>query len=74
MTVTKKANIVANKYYSILAKESGKALEVGDFNLENGGSVQIWDNAFAESQQWKIVEVEDGFYKIICRHSEKALD
>lgn len=54
-----KFEFVPNRYYTIAAKATGHVLEVADFDLENGGVIQLWDDVGTESQQWKIVAVED---------------
>jgi hypothetical protein len=61
-------------YYRLVCKASGKALEVSNNSLADGGNVQQWAYVGGNSQQWKIEATTDGFYRLIARHSGKALD
>ena len=69
-----KSEFVSNRYYTIAAKSTGRVLEVADFDLENAAQSSCGTAPRGESQQWKILDAGDGFYKLICRHSEKAID
>ena len=57
-----KSEFVSNRYYNHRGQEHRPCLEVADFDLENGGAIQLWDNAEGESQQWKILDAGDGFH------------
>jgi hypothetical protein len=48
-------------------------LDVYKASLSNGIKIQQWTNYSATNQQWLIQSVETGYYKIIARHSGKAL-
>ena len=65
--------ISARKYYSI-ATRGGHVLEAGMPTAENGGLVTLQVNTWAEAQQWKLTETEEGFYKIVNRATKQVLD
>lgn len=62
--------------YQIIAKHSGKCLEVngGPAATGNGALVVQQDCNSRENQQWTFTPVGAGYYKIIAKHSGKALD
>jgi hypothetical protein len=43
-------------------------------SLADGGNVQQWSYVGANSQQWKIEAITDGFYGLTNRKSGKALE
>jgi mannan endo-1,4-beta-mannosidase len=53
---------------------SGKALDVSDASMTDGGNTQLWSYVGAANQQWRIENIGDGYYRLINRHSGKALD
>lgn len=62
-------------YYHIIAKHSGKCLDVAGWGQENGVNVQQWDiNPHGDNQKWMLVRAEDGYYYILAKHSGKCLD
>ena len=67
---------VGDGYFKIIAKHSGKSLDVygGTISTGNGVAVQQWDYNGAGNQQWKFVPVAGGYYQIIAKHSGKSLD
>lgn len=44
-----------NGYYKLIAKHSGKLVEVSGFSTTNGGNVQQWTDVNQTSGQWKLV-------------------
>ena len=61
-------------YYKIVARHSGKVLDVQLGGLNNGTPVwQVEENGTA-AQQWQIIDVGGGYSRIMARHSGKALD
>jgi ricin-type beta-trefoil lectin protein len=61
--------------YHIVAKHSGKCLEVSGAATGNGVQVIQSDcNETGQNQQWAFTRVEDGYYKILAKHSGKSLD
>lgn len=56
-------------YYKIVNNNSGKVLDVKDFATEENGEVIQNDYNEGWNQQWKIVETDNGTYKIQNRWS-----
>lgn len=63
-----------NEEYIISSKHTGKVLDVASKGTHNTAKIQQWDYLKADNQAWKIVNVKDGYYKILNVHSGKALD
>ncbi|RKP57324.1 hypothetical protein D7Z26_04940 [Cohnella endophytica] len=63
-----------NTYYKIIARHSGKALDVSGGSTADGGDVIQWTTSGNANQQWKIESVGSGYYKITNRNSGKVLD
>ncbi|MDA3878815.1 MAG: RICIN domain-containing protein [Prolixibacteraceae bacterium] len=61
-------------YFTITAEHSGKALDILNWSLENGGDIIVWDDAKGDNQQWYLDYAEDGWFYIRSRHSAKCLD
>ena len=51
-------------YYNILAKDSGRCLDIyqGDLSVEDGKNIQIYDCGTGAHQQWLAVYNSDGSY------------
>ncbi|AZH29644.1 cellulase family glycosylhydrolase [Paenibacillus sp. M-152] len=65
-------NIVSGETYKLTAQHSGKNLEAGD-STADGAKVQQWTNNGSARQRWKVIDVGDGYYKLIVQSSGKAL-
>ncbi len=65
-----------NGYYTLIARHSGKALDIPGASLEDGVSpIQYSVNTpVSDNQSWLIEPAADGYYTIRARHSGKALD
>ena len=66
-------------YYQIIAKHSGKCLDVTGISLTNGTNVWQWDCLKAQQNQWwNLVYISNDtgydYYQIIAKHSGKCLD
>ncbi|HEY8935430.1 MAG TPA: RICIN domain-containing protein [Cyclobacteriaceae bacterium] len=61
-------------YFTLAAAHSGKAIDVLNFSLENGGSIDAWDNIKNAAQQWYLDYAGDGWFYIRSRYSAKCLD
>ncbi len=68
------ATIDQNAYYSVVARHSGKALDVRDRSLANGALLQQWTSRGSDNQKWRFSSVGGGYYRIVAKHSGKALD
>jgi hypothetical protein len=61
-------------YYELVARHSGKCLDVNSASLAAGAQVWQWDCNATHAQQWQLIEVGGGYKKIVARHSGKVLD
>jgi hypothetical protein len=61
-------------YYEIVARHSGKCLDVEGESTASGARVIQFGCGGWPNQQWQIVSVGGGYYKIVARHSSKVLD
>ncbi|UOG76285.1 RICIN domain-containing protein [Hymenobacter tibetensis] len=64
-----------NSWYGIVARSSGRSLEVQGASQEAGSAVVQWEFTHPASQQWRFVPVVPGgeYYRIEARHSGKCL-
>ncbi len=62
-----------NDYYKIIAKHSGKCLDVASGSRDSGATVVQWDYLGSDNQLWSLVPV-GAYYKIVAKHSGKCLD
>lgn len=60
--------------YRIVARHSGKALDVANGGQDNGTNVWQWSLHDYDNQKWELVHIKDDYYQIVARHSGKALD
>ncbi len=68
-------------YYSIVARHSGRCVDVEGVSSADGANVHQWDYLGGANQEWSFTEVgggggsvANGTYKLIARHSGKAMD
>ncbi len=61
-------------YFTFTAVHSGKAIDVLNWSLSNGGGIIVWDDAKGANQQWFLEYAEDGWFYIRSRHSAKCLE
>ncbi|MET0623248.1 MAG: RICIN domain-containing protein [Pyrinomonadaceae bacterium] len=64
----------ADTYFEIVARHSGKCLDVEAESQAAGARVLQWDCGGWTNQQWRVIPVGGGYYKIVARHSGKVLD
>ena len=62
------------QYYEVVARHSGKCLDVSGESMDIGALVIQWVCGGWFNQQWEIIPVGDGYYKFVARHSGKVLD
>ena len=60
-------------YYEIVARHSGKCLDVSDGSTLNGAAVIQWTCLGDTNQQWQAIPIGDGYLKFVARHSGKVL-
>ena len=61
-------------YFRVVAKHSGKCLDVPDENTANSVQIIQYDQKESFNQQWHLVADEDEYYNVVARHSSKCLD
>lgn len=66
--------IIPGHAYNIVARHSGKPLEVANASLDNNALVQQNSPDGGEHQKWKFQLTTNGFYEIVNINSGKALD
>ena len=66
---------VFSGYYRILARHSGKAVNVLGASTADGADVIQWpySSAAPANDEWELVDVGSGYYRIVARHSGKVL-
>ncbi len=60
-------------HYQLLAKHSGKAIDISDASTVNGTDAIQYTKGTGSNQQFSIQSVGSGYYKIVARHSGKVL-
>lgn len=66
-------NIDATKCYKIVAKHSGKAIQVVGGSTATGAGIEQKTYADEAYQIWKFTSVGNGYYTITVQHSKKVL-
>jgi hypothetical protein len=66
--------IVSGQWYKLVAKHSGKCLDVSAAGTADGANVQQWSDNGTPAQQWRIDAQADGTYTLTARCSGKVLD
>jgi hypothetical protein len=61
-------------YFTFTAVHSGKAIDVLNWSLDNGSSIDAWDDSKGVLQQWYLEYAGDGWFYIRSRFSAKCLD
>ncbi len=60
--------------YLISPKHSEKFIDVEGFSKANGAIIHQWDYLGTENQQFYIIKVSKGYYKIISKNSNKCIE
>ncbi|HYE05224.1 MAG TPA: RICIN domain-containing protein [Planctomycetota bacterium] len=66
--------IVTGAWCKLVAKHSGKCLDVAGASRANGADVVQWTDNGTSAQQWRIDALSDGTYTLTARCSGQALD
>ena len=61
------------KYYYLVNKKSGKAIDVAGNSMDNGGKVIQYSKNNTSHQQWQFQDAGNGYYYIVAKHSGKLL-
>ena len=64
---------VAGGYYSIIAANGGKCLDVAAFGMGDNAQVQGYQCNAGQNQNWIVAEGAGGLVRLVARHSGKAL-
>jgi hypothetical protein len=72
--VTGFRTLYPDTYYKIVARHSGKVLDVLNGYGHDGAAVIQFTYSGNTNEQWSLEGVGDGYYKIVARHSGKVLD
>jgi outer membrane protein OmpA-like peptidoglycan-associated protein len=64
-----------NSYYGIIARGSGRSLDVANASAEPGAATVQWEFTQSPSQQWRFVRVSPGsvYFRIEAKHSGACL-
>lgn len=66
--------IVSGATYKVMAKCSGKLMEVNGGSTADGANVQQWTDNGGNNQKWRIDNMGSGYYKFTNINSGKVLD
>jgi len=68
------AVIDTSAWYTLVNRNSGKALDVYNLATNDGARIVQWTRNDGAQQQWQFVDSGDGYYRLRSRHSGKVLD
>ncbi|NJP48427.1 RICIN domain-containing protein [Actinacidiphila epipremni] len=61
-------------YDALVARHSGKCLDVADNSAADGATVTQWGCNGGLNQQWRLTDAGNGYVTVIAQHSGKCLD
>ncbi|MFD9302175.1 non-reducing end alpha-L-arabinofuranosidase family hydrolase [Streptomyces sp. NPDC060048] len=68
------ASVDTGKWYVLVNRNSGKALDDYNFATADGSPVVQWTRSSNEAQQWRFLDSGSGYYRLLNRNSGKVLD
>ncbi|ROO59075.1 arabinan endo-1,5-alpha-L-arabinosidase [Micromonospora sp. Llam0] len=68
------ATVDTTAWYVLVARHSGKALDVYERATGDGAGIVQWSRNDGAWQQWRFVDAGNGHYRLRSRHSGKVLD
>ncbi|MES2730871.1 MAG: RICIN domain-containing protein [Bacteroidota bacterium] len=71
---TNGGGIVSGQIYRLVARHSGKVLDVSTCNVADGANVQQWSWIGGGCQRWKVEATNNGYYRLTAQHSNKVLE
>lgn len=74
MSAANAATIDTSAWYQLLARHSGKAMDINGASTADGATVVQWTPGTGTNQQFQFVDSGGGFYRLRARHSGKVLD
>jgi len=63
-----------NGSYELVARHSGKCLDVSGVSVDDGAPVIQWTCNGGLNQRWTLQSTSDGYYNLVAGHSGKLLD
>lgn len=63
-------DILSDVSYFIINKNSGKAIDLDNGNTADGTNIQQWTKTGGKQQEWRFVDVGDGYFKIVSMADE----
>ncbi|MBP2337537.1 hypothetical protein JOF41_003715 [Saccharothrix coeruleofusca] len=73
-TPSSAATVDTSAWYTLVNRNSGKALDVYNLATSDGARITQWTRNDGNQQQWQFVDSGDGYYRLKSRHSGKVLD
>ena len=64
------SNLISGIPYYITNKNSGLSLDLPEGKLDNGTNVQQWDFNKSWAQQWKLISVDEKYFRIVSLGDE----
>jgi len=68
------SGIYPGRPYQLIAKHSGKCLDVAGVGTGNGTNIIQYDCHGGPNQQWTLTDKGGGYYLAVAKHSGKCLD
>ncbi|MCG5217883.1 pectate lyase [Streptosporangium soli] len=68
------ASVDTSAWYVLVNRHSGNALDLYDFQTNDGAAIVQWARNDGNQQQWQFVDSGGGYYRLKSRHSGKVLD
>ncbi|WP_345700568.1 non-reducing end alpha-L-arabinofuranosidase family hydrolase [Kitasatospora terrestris] len=68
------ASVDTAKWYVLVNRNSGKALDDYNFATADGSPVVQWARSDNQAQQWRFLDSGNGYYRLQNRNSGKVLD
>ncbi|WP_433041007.1 non-reducing end alpha-L-arabinofuranosidase family hydrolase [Dactylosporangium sp. CS-033363] len=68
------ATVDTSAWYTLVNRNSGKALDVCGVSTADGACIQQYAQSGGQNQQWQFVDSGSGWYRLKARHSGKVLD
>ncbi len=66
--------IISGQVYRLVARHSGKVLDVSECSTADGANVQQWPWLGGNCQRWKVESTDNGYYRLLSQQSGKALE
>ncbi|GGP65157.1 non-reducing end alpha-L-arabinofuranosidase family hydrolase [Saccharothrix coeruleofusca] len=73
-TPSSAATVDTSAWYTLVNRNSGKALDVYNLATSDGARITQWTRNDGNQQQWQFVDSGGGYYRLKSRHSGKVLD